>query len=124
MLLTQSVERIGSVITTIRLVADQTNLLALRATIEMACAGDGGRGFAVVAVKVKDLAGQTARSTEEIAAQIRDVESATAQLVAFMRALSRPHRRDRADDGCHRRGLCTSARGDRANGSACRWHAP
>lgn len=87
-LLTQSVERIGSVITTIRSVADQTNLLALNATIEAARAGAAGRGFAVVAAEVKNLAGQTARSTEEIAAQIREVESATEQSVAFMRAFA------------------------------------
>ena len=86
--LVSAVERIGSVLTTIRSVADQTNLLALNATIEAARAGAAGRGFAVVASEVKNLAGQTARSTEEIAAQIRDVESATKQSVAFMRAFA------------------------------------
>ncbi|GEO98102.1 chemotaxis protein [Methylobacterium haplocladii] len=86
--LTHSVERIGSVITTIRSVAEQTNLLALNATIEAARAGVAGRGFAVVAAEVKNLAGQTGRSTEEIAAQIRDVESATEQSVAFMHAFA------------------------------------
>ena len=86
--LMSAVERIGSVLTTIRSVADQTNLLALNATIEAARAGAAGRGFAVVASEVKSLASQTARSTEEIAAQIRDVETATEQSVVFMRAFA------------------------------------
>ena len=83
-----SVQRIGDVVGLIRAIAEQTNLLALNATIEAARAGEAGRGFAVVASEVKELAGQTAKATEEIAGQIGQVQQATDVAVAAIRRMS------------------------------------
>jgi methyl-accepting chemotaxis protein len=75
--LAEAAQRIGEVIQLIDDIASQTNLLALNATIEAARAGEAGRGFAVVAAEVKDLAGQTAKATDEIRIQIESVQAAT-----------------------------------------------
>jgi methyl-accepting chemotaxis protein len=79
--LNERVGRIGAVAGIIADIAGKTNLLALNATIEAARAGEAGRGFAVVASEVKQLATQTARSTEAIAQHIAEVRSATAEAV-------------------------------------------
>jgi methyl-accepting chemotaxis protein len=75
--LAEAVRKIGEIGELINSIASQTNLLALNATIESARAGEAGKGFAVVANEVKNLAGQTARATEEIAQQIGAVQTET-----------------------------------------------
>jgi methyl-accepting chemotaxis protein len=82
--LNDQVGRIGVVADMISEIAARTNLLALNATIEAARAGEAGRGFAVVASEVKQLATQTARSTEDIGRHIAEVRAATGASVAAM----------------------------------------
>ena len=68
--LAEASQEIGAIVEQIEGIAEQTNLLALNATIESARAGEAGKGFAVVAGEVKNLANQSARSTEDIRARI------------------------------------------------------
>ena len=79
---------IGKVIKVITSIAEQTNLLALNATIEAARAGKAGKGFAVVANEVKELAKETAGSTDDISRKIEIIQADTKHAVTELGEIS------------------------------------
>ncbi len=85
--LVDAANRIGDVVQLITDIAEQTNLLALNATIEAARAGEAGKGFAIVASEVKNLAGQTAKATDEIARQVQAVQAVSGSMQGAIKGI-------------------------------------
>ncbi len=73
--LSQQMQQITQITTSVNEIAEQTKLLALNASIEAARAGEEGRGFAVVATQVRELANQSKEASGRIASQISDIQN-------------------------------------------------
>lgn len=78
---------IENILRLIKAITEQTNILALNATIEAARAGEAGRGFSVVAHEIKELAGKTARATDEIAERLGSIEQVAEDSTKSNRAM-------------------------------------
>ena len=78
---TARINEISNLAADISDIASRTNLLSLNASIEAARAGEAGRGFAVVAQEIRDLATQTATTTNDIRKVVEVIEDATQGLV-------------------------------------------
>ncbi|WP_432511466.1 methyl-accepting chemotaxis protein [Kineococcus sp. SYSU DK001] len=85
--LAQSSAEIGDIVKVITSIAEQTNLLALNATIEAARAGEYGKGFAVVASEVKELASESARTSEGIVVKVTAAQRDAAAADAAIRTI-------------------------------------
>ena len=82
--MSQVLDKIQSIVTSINAVSDQTNLLALNAAIEAARAGDAGRGFAVVADEVRTLAQSSNKAASEIGELIIETKTHVDELSTFL----------------------------------------
>lgn len=71
--LSEKMDVIQGVVSSITDIANQTNLLALNASIEAARAGEAGRGFAVVADEVKILADESKKAATDILGRLNDL---------------------------------------------------
>ena len=81
----ESTKQINAISETIAEITAQTNLLSLNASIESARAGEAGKGFAVVAEKIRKLAEESQRSTEEIKAIIASIQKKSETAVESIR---------------------------------------
>ncbi len=81
LLLSESAQSIGDLITTVSDLAEQSNILALNAAIEASRAGEHGRGFAVVAAEVRSLAEHSKKATKQVRTLLGDIQRQTSKAV-------------------------------------------
>ncbi|TCO79381.1 methyl-accepting chemotaxis protein [Marinisporobacter balticus] len=72
-ILSDKVNNIQSILTSITNISKKTNLLALNASIEAAHAGEYGRGFTIVAEEIRSLANQSSQNAQEIECIIKEL---------------------------------------------------
>ncbi|WP_431089669.1 methyl-accepting chemotaxis protein [Paenibacillus sp. 8b26] len=72
--LTQSLNDIAGMASSIRALADQSGLLAINASIEAAHAGEHGRGFQIVSQEVRNMSLQTKAFSAQITSLLTDIE--------------------------------------------------
>jgi len=80
--LSQQMQQITQITTSVNEIAEQTKLLALNASIEAARAGEEGRGFAVVATQVRELANQSKEASGRITSQIAEIQNSVQTVIS------------------------------------------
>ncbi len=72
--LSAQAEEIGSIISTVKVIATRSNLLALNAAVEAARAGEAGRGFGVVAGEMRSLAQNSRTAADQVRGILAEVQ--------------------------------------------------
>ncbi|OAB55956.1 hypothetical protein AY599_07500 [Leptolyngbya valderiana BDU 20041] len=73
--LSESIDRVSTIVELVGDFAAQTNMLALNAAVEAVRAGDSGKGFGVVAGEIRQLADRSQQSSDRIRALITEIQN-------------------------------------------------
>lgn len=74
--LSEQMQQIGAIVSTVSDLAAQSNMLALNASVEAARAGEHGKGFAVVAAEVRVLSEQSRAAAQQIKSILAEIQKA------------------------------------------------
>ncbi|WP_017663543.1 methyl-accepting chemotaxis protein [Baaleninema simplex] len=73
--LSESIDRVSTIVELVGDFAAQTNMLALNAAVEAVRAGDSGKGFGVVAGEIRQLADRSQQSSDRIRTLITEIQN-------------------------------------------------
>lgn len=81
LVLSDKINNIQSILTSITNISKKTNLLAINASIEATHAGEYGKGFSVVAQEIRDLANKSSQNAKEIEKIVKELISFSSKTV-------------------------------------------
>ncbi|QZY57244.1 methyl-accepting chemotaxis protein [Crassaminicella profunda] len=84
-ILSDKINNIQSILTSITNISKKTNLLAINASIEAAHAGEFGRGFTIVAEEIRELANQSSQNTLQIKNIINELIEFSTSTISTLR---------------------------------------
>ena len=87
---TSDIQRINSIVGTVKDIAQKSKILGLNASIEAARSGEHGKGFAIVAKEIQKMAQSSTESTDTIAKELENIKhsieyinNSTSQISSF-----------------------------------------